>query len=253
MRGPSSRRGRRTPSPAQSARAAFSAMSPPAGQTTTGQPHESARTSVPWPPWVITTSQPGIVRAYDSQGTSTALAGDSIGGSGARPLYVAITRTGARASPASAARSSRCSGSCAVDGATSTTGPVARRRRDPLTRRLPQQRPDDPEPRLPAARVLELRQRADERERAREPRVDAGQRRQAQPRAAFVVLPPPPLEALARRRGSKRRQPTRRRASAAAGRRASRAGSRAPTTGARAERVSRPARRSARRRGPAPG
>ena len=56
-------RGSRTPSPAQSARAAFSGMSPPAGQTTTGQPQASARTSVPWPPWVTTRSQAGIVRA----------------------------------------------------------------------------------------------------------------------------------------------------------------------------------------------
>ena len=36
---------------------------------------------------------------------------------------MAITRTRAPASPSSAARSIRCSGSCAVDGATSTTGP----------------------------------------------------------------------------------------------------------------------------------
>ena len=53
----------RTPTPAQSTRAAFSAMSPPAGQTTTGQPETSARASVPWPPCVITRSQCGIVRA----------------------------------------------------------------------------------------------------------------------------------------------------------------------------------------------
>ena len=36
---------------------------------------------------------------------------------------MAITRTGAVARPARAARSIRCSGSCAVEGATSTTGP----------------------------------------------------------------------------------------------------------------------------------
>ena len=53
----------RTPTPAQSTRAAFSAMSPPAGTTSTGQPETSARASVPWPPWVITRSHCGIVRA----------------------------------------------------------------------------------------------------------------------------------------------------------------------------------------------
>ena len=80
------RRGSRTPRPAQSTRAAFSAMSPAAGQTTTGQPLASARTSVPWPPWQTTTSHAGIVCEYDSHGTSTALAGTSIGGSGSRPF-----------------------------------------------------------------------------------------------------------------------------------------------------------------------
>ena len=47
----------------------------------------------------------------------------AIGGSGSRPFQVAITRTGSPARPSSAARSSRCSRSCAVEGATSTTGP----------------------------------------------------------------------------------------------------------------------------------
>ena len=215
--------------PAQSARAAFSAMSPPAGQTTTGQPHDSARTSVPWPPWVTTRSQPGIVRAYDSQGTSTALAGTATGGSGARPLYVAITRTGARARARPARRAAaRCSGSCAVDGRDQHDRAVAGRRRDPLTRRLPQQRPDDPQPRLPAARVLELRQRAHERQRAREPRVDARQRRQARaargirctraapargPAATAVEAPPDP------RTGAGARQPGAERVGREAGRR----------------------------------
>ncbi len=50
------------------------------------------------------------------------MAGTSTGGEGSRPLKVAITRTGAPASPASAARSSAWPGSCEVEGATSTTG-----------------------------------------------------------------------------------------------------------------------------------
>ena len=61
--GAHSRRGTRTPTPAQSMRAAFSFMSPAAGTTTTTQPLASARASVPWPPWQTTTSQRGIVRA----------------------------------------------------------------------------------------------------------------------------------------------------------------------------------------------
>ena len=52
----------RTPAPAQSSRAAFSLMSPTAGQASTGTPLVSARTSVPWPAWQMTTSQWGIVR-----------------------------------------------------------------------------------------------------------------------------------------------------------------------------------------------
>ena len=47
---------------AQSIRAAFSFMSPPAGQATTEQPLRSARSTVPWPPWQTTTSQRAIVR-----------------------------------------------------------------------------------------------------------------------------------------------------------------------------------------------
>jgi hypothetical protein len=56
------RRGTRTPAPAHETRAAFSFMSPIAGQATTAQPEASARTSVPWPAWQTTTSQKGIVR-----------------------------------------------------------------------------------------------------------------------------------------------------------------------------------------------
>src|SRR5262249_39274052 len=69
------RRPGRTPTPAQSTRAAVSAMSPPAGEMSTGQPQASARATVPWPPWVITRSHAGIVAAYEVQGTSTVFAG----------------------------------------------------------------------------------------------------------------------------------------------------------------------------------
>jgi hypothetical protein len=57
------RHGTRTPTPAQSTRAAFSYMSPVAGAITTRQPAASARTVVPCPPWQSTRSQWGIVRA----------------------------------------------------------------------------------------------------------------------------------------------------------------------------------------------
>ncbi len=86
VRAPSQRGGIRTPTPAQSTRAAFSFMSPPAGHATTAQPAASARTSVPWPAWSTTTSHSGIVFAYDSHGTSTALSGTGIARSGSRPL-----------------------------------------------------------------------------------------------------------------------------------------------------------------------
>ena len=71
---------------------------------------------------------------------------------------------------------------------------VAGRRRDALAGRLPQQRPDHAQPRRPVARVLELGQRPDERERARHPGVHVRERRQAEPGAAVVVLLPPALE-----------------------------------------------------------
>jgi hypothetical protein len=115
-------RGRATPAPAQETRDAFSFMSPAAGHATTGTPHASARTSVPWPAWSTTAEQSGIVCAYESQSTSRAFAGTSIGTVGSRRFVVASTRTGSSASPSSAARSIRCSGSWAVEGATSTSG-----------------------------------------------------------------------------------------------------------------------------------
>src|SRR5205085_2781110 len=111
-----------TPTPAHATRDAFSAMSPPAGHATTGTPAASARTSVPCPAWQTTAAQRGIVREYDTQSTSRAFAGTLTGPGGGRPLVVASTRTGSRASPSSAASSIRCLGSCDVLGATSTSG-----------------------------------------------------------------------------------------------------------------------------------
>jgi hypothetical protein len=67
-----------------------------------------------------------MVLAYDSHGTITALRGAGRGDDGSRPFQLAITRTGASASPSSAARNSRCCGSCDVEGAISTTGPGPR-------------------------------------------------------------------------------------------------------------------------------
>ena len=92
---PAGRAGRRAP--AQSTRAAFSAMSPPAGQMTTGQPLVSARTRVPWPPWRddevagghrLRVGQPGNEHGVGRRRGS--------GGDGSRPFQVAITRTGSR-------------------------------------------------------------------------------------------------------------------------------------------------------------
>src|SRR6185312_14032734 len=93
-----------------------SAMSPPAGQITTGQPDASARTKVPWPPWQTTRSQCGMVCEYDAHGTTTALGG------GEETSPIAITRTGSSARPSSAARTKRPLRSCEVDGAIKTTG-----------------------------------------------------------------------------------------------------------------------------------
>src|SRR3954447_7370250 len=57
-----------------------------------------------------------MVWEYETQGTTTALAG------GEAMSPIAITRTGSSARPSSAARTSRPSRSCEVEGATSTTG-----------------------------------------------------------------------------------------------------------------------------------
>src|SRR3954454_6371787 len=119
-RGRASRRGSRTPAPAQSTRADVSFMSPAAGTQTGTHPPRRASATVPWPAWQTTASQRGIVLPYGTQSTSVAFAG--IGTSSARRSVLASTRTGRPASPASAARRRRCSRSCDVDGASSTSG-----------------------------------------------------------------------------------------------------------------------------------
>ena len=98
-------------------------MSPTAGQQSTGAPAASARATVPCPPWHTTSAACGITCEYDSQSTTTAFAGASGSGPpGSRRFVVATTRTGSSASASSDARTSRSSGSCAVLGATSTSG-----------------------------------------------------------------------------------------------------------------------------------
>ena len=62
-RGAHSRRGTRTPTPAQSIARGVLVHVAGGGHATTAQPLASARTSVPWPAWQTTTSQRGIVRA----------------------------------------------------------------------------------------------------------------------------------------------------------------------------------------------
>ena len=51
-------------------------MSPACGDASTAAPEASARASVPWPAWQITSAQPGIVRAYEIHSTSRVLARD---------------------------------------------------------------------------------------------------------------------------------------------------------------------------------
>ena len=248
MRGaeqPARQRARRRP--AQSARAAFSAMSPPAGQTTTGaaarqRAHERAVAAVRHDDvgrrHRARVGQPRHEHAR-CRGRRPAVGLAAVVGGDHAHRRAAPARRAPRAAGA-------CSGSCAVEGATSTTGPSPGGGVDVLAGRLPQQRPDDAQPRLPAARVLELRQRADQRQRAREPVVEAAAAAAARAARGSRCTRAGRARGPARRRGRSAARPARRRACAAAARRASTAGSRAPTTGARAARASRPARRTAR-------
>ena len=157
--GRSSRRGSRTPTPAQSARAAFSAMSPPAGQTTTPHPHASARTSVPCPPWQTTRSHDGMVFAYDSHGTTHRVPRAREADRPARARSRSRSRAPARPPGPPAPPAAACARVLRRRGRDQHDRPLAGRRLDALARRLPQQRPDHPQPRRPRARVLELRQR----------------------------------------------------------------------------------------------
>ena len=49
-----------SPAPRHVTRAPFSAVSAPTGHTSTGTPSASARTTVPWPPFEITSEACGI-------------------------------------------------------------------------------------------------------------------------------------------------------------------------------------------------
>ena len=121
----SSRHGSISPAPDHATRAPVSAMSPTAGQHTSG--HAGAR-ALARPSRARRGRSPGRATAitweYESQSTTTAFAGgvrQRLGGK--CPFVVASTRTGSSASASSATRTSRQSGSWAVDAATSTSGP----------------------------------------------------------------------------------------------------------------------------------
>ena len=121
-RGETNRRGTRTPAPAQSSRAAFSFMSPTAGQATTAHPEERARTRVPCPAWQTTRSQRAWCasrrpsRRRGRWGGRAASAGAACG-----CRWRAPARARGR-DPRRAARSSVCWESWAVEGAMSTSG-----------------------------------------------------------------------------------------------------------------------------------
>src|SRR5205085_1723697 len=68
---------------------------------------------------------------------------------------------------------------------------VARRKLDIAVRLLPEQRPDDVLPRLPAARVLELGQRRHHAQRTRQPAVHMRERGQAKAAPGLVGLERP--------------------------------------------------------------
>ena len=119
-----SRRGTRTPTPAQSMRAAFSFMSPAAGTTTTAQPLASARATRPVPAVadddVAARHRPRVGEPVDQARVLPARRWVRPAAGGSRSPS---TRTGGAArARRSAARSSWCVGSCDVDGATSTSG-----------------------------------------------------------------------------------------------------------------------------------
>ena len=116
--------------------------------------------------------------------TSRALSGLRRPARAAARFYVASTRTGSRASPSTAARSSRCDGSCDGRRRDEHERVVARRRLDVAERLLPQQRADDVRAAGQAPRVLELRERRDQRQPRDDPAVHPVERRQPEPRGA---------------------------------------------------------------------
>ena len=155
------RRGSRTPTPAQSTRAAFSAMSPPAGQT---HDRAAARQRAHQRPVAAVGRRRGRRPASSASRTATARARRSPARRPAAPARARCrSRSRAparRARPASAARSSRCERI------------LRRRRRDQHDRAGARRRrrrarpagshssgPTTAQPRRPRARVLELRQR----------------------------------------------------------------------------------------------
>ena len=170
-------------------------MSPAAGHTTTAQPEHSARASVPWPPW----RHDHVARAaWSARRTATAPAARWPARRtppGSRPFVLASTRTRrVRQARERRAQQRAPPGPGEVEGASRTTGPSPGGGSAGCARRLPQQRPDDAQPRRPAARVLEVRQRRHQRERARQRGVAVGERAQPEPGARLVVLAPPELE-----------------------------------------------------------
>ena len=201
-RGVANRRGSRTPSPAQSTREAFSAMSPTAGQTTTGQPLASARTSVPWPPWQTTRSHSRhrLRVGQPRHEHRVARARRPAGRARARSRW--RSRAPARPPGPPAPRAAAgARGSCAVEGATSTTGPSpgGGSTRSPGGSHIsgPTTRAHDGQSRGysscgSVATSVSARESTG---------VHVRQRRQPEPRAALVVLVAPLLEPARDQRG----------------------------------------------------
>ena len=94
-------------------------------------------------------------------------------------FVVATTRTGSSASASSAARTSRSSGSCAVLGATSTSGVSPSGSSMSRIRQLELHRPGHLHVRRPPPRILELRERRHQRQLSADPPVEPLRRRAA--------------------------------------------------------------------------
>ena len=180
-RGRHRRRGRRTPTPAQSSRAAFSFMSPAAGQATTAQPLASARTTVPCPPWHTTTSQRGIVarrRPSPPGGRSPAPATAGRAPAGSRSPGPAP----ARGQPRERGAQQAVVAVLGRRGRHQHQRLVSRRQAPPPPPAAPTAAGRPPAPRRPVPRVLELREGADQAQSAADTAVQLVDARQAQPR-----------------------------------------------------------------------